>query len=112
MIPHDDLAAVTEAELTERATAAAFESKTLEYKRELPGEKTSDKIKFLAGVSSLANTAGGDLVIGVDAPQEVPTAIPGWQSRIRIARLASRICFGMVFSPGFHGDMFPGEGGS
>lgn len=75
MIPHDDLAAVTEAVLTEPATAAAFETMTLEYERELPGERTSDKL--FAGVSSLANTAGGDLVIGVDAPQEVPTAIPG-----------------------------------
>lgn len=41
------------------------ESKTLEYKSALPGNGDEDKREFLADVSSLANTDGGDLVFGV-----------------------------------------------
>ncbi len=43
------------------------ESKTIEYKLELPGNADSEKAKFLASVSSLANTAGGDHLFGVRA---------------------------------------------
>lgn len=53
------------------------ESRTLEYKRQMQAQMTPEKIKFLAAVSSLANTAGGDLLIGVDAKNGVPVAIPG-----------------------------------
>jgi schlafen family protein len=41
------------------------ESRTLEYKRELPGGTDSDRKEFLADVSSFANAVGGDLVYGV-----------------------------------------------
>jgi hypothetical protein len=57
----------------------APESKTLEFKREMPAGTSEEKLKLLKAVSALANTAGGDLLIGVDAPQGVPTAIPGIQ---------------------------------
>ena len=55
------------------------ESKTLDYKRTLPGTSDGDKIEFLADVSSFANTAGGDILYGVDAPPPagIPTSIPG-----------------------------------
>src|SRR5437773_200695 len=53
------------------------EGKTIEYKREMPAGTRDEKIKFLAAVSSLANTAGGDLLIGVEAKDGVPVAIPG-----------------------------------
>ena len=36
------------------------EGKTIEYKREMPAGTRDEKIKFLAAVASLANTAGGD----------------------------------------------------
>jgi hypothetical protein len=54
----------------------ARESKTLEYKRELPnGRDRSTKLS--AGVSALANTAGGDFVIGVDEEDGLASAVPG-----------------------------------
>jgi hypothetical protein len=53
------------------------EGKTIEYKREMPAGTRDEKIKFLAAVSSLANSAGGDLLIGVQAKDGIPVAIPG-----------------------------------
>ena len=41
------------------------ESKTLEYKQELPGRKDDDKKEFLADVSSFANASGGDIIYGI-----------------------------------------------
>jgi len=51
-----------------------YEGKTIEYKREMPARKPEEVIKLLAAVSSLANTAGGDLLIGIE---ELAHAIPG-----------------------------------
>lgn len=41
------------------------ERKTLEYKAMLPSNSDGDKKEFLADVSSLANTEGGDLIFGL-----------------------------------------------
>lgn len=43
---------------------SARESKTIEFKKELPATNDA-QTKFLAGVSALANTAGGDFIIGI-----------------------------------------------
>ena len=54
------------------------ERRTLEYKRELPSPIDKDrKREFLADVTSFANSQGGDLIYGIDAPKGVPTAIVG-----------------------------------
>ncbi len=53
------------------------ESKTLEFKAELPRKAESDLVPFVAGVSSLANTAGGDFVLGIVARDGVAAAVPG-----------------------------------
>src|SRR5437764_9508695 len=53
------------------------EGKTLDYKRDLYGGKDDDKKELLKDVSSFANTLGGDILIGVDEDQGLPTAIPG-----------------------------------
>jgi hypothetical protein len=53
------------------------ESKTLEFKREMPAGTADEKIRFLAAVSALANTAGGELLIGLETAQGVPTGVPG-----------------------------------
>lgn len=53
------------------------ESKMLEFKSELPRKANSNSVPFVAGVSSLANTAGGDFVLGVVAHDGVATAVPG-----------------------------------
>lgn len=41
------------------------ESRSLDYKQALPGGTDDERKEFLADVSSLANTVGGDLVYGV-----------------------------------------------
>ena len=49
------------------------ESKTVEYKRILPGNTASAKIELLADVSSFANASGGDIVVGVSEDRETGT---------------------------------------
>ncbi len=53
------------------------EGKTIEYKLELPGNADSQKAKFLASVSSFANTAGGDHIFGVEAKGGLPKRLLG-----------------------------------
>lgn len=53
------------------------ESRTIEYKQDLPGKKDSDVKEFLADVSSFANSSGGDLIYGVETRGGVPTKING-----------------------------------
>lgn len=53
------------------------EGKTLEYKREIPGGADGDLVRFLKAVSAFANTAGGDLLIGIEAVDGVATELPG-----------------------------------
>jgi len=53
------------------------ESRTIEYKQELPGNSSHDKYEFLADVSSFANAVGGDLIYGIDAHDGVPKQITG-----------------------------------
>lgn len=56
---------------------AVPEGKTIEYKGEMPGKARSDVVPFLAAVSSFANTAGGDLLVGVTEDKGVPTELVG-----------------------------------
>jgi len=72
-----DLERVDEASLHELITHEVRESDRIEYKRELPLGKDSDKVPFLSQVCSFANAAGGDLVIGVEAKDGIPISIPG-----------------------------------
>jgi hypothetical protein len=53
------------------------ESKTLEFKQAMPAKNDKEVIQFLASVSAFANTAGGDLLIGVAAEDGVAVALPG-----------------------------------
>ncbi|WP_211471955.1 helix-turn-helix domain-containing protein [Collimonas humicola] len=53
------------------------ESKTLEYKRDLPDNSDKAKHSFLAAIASLANTDGGDILYGIDALDGIPINIPG-----------------------------------
>lgn len=60
--------------VTERRT----EDKAIEYKLELPSNADSEKIsKLLKPVCSLANTDGGDLILGVRAEQGIPEELTG-----------------------------------
>jgi hypothetical protein len=53
------------------------ESKTLEFKQAMPAKNDREVVQFLASVSAFANTAGGDLLIGVAAEDGIATALPG-----------------------------------
>ncbi len=41
------------------------ESRNLEFKRQLPGNSDSEKKEFLADVTAMANSGGGDIVYGM-----------------------------------------------
>jgi hypothetical protein len=54
------------------------ESRDIEYKRAIsigPNSVEKKRIKFLAGISSFANTDGGDLLIGIRAENGIPKEI-------------------------------------
>jgi predicted HTH transcriptional regulator len=51
------------------------EGKRVDYKRDLPGNSESQKKEFLYDVSSFANTVGGDLIIGVEEENGVPSRV-------------------------------------
>jgi len=53
------------------------ESKTIEYKQAMPAKTEKEVIQFLAAVSALANTAGGDLLIGITSTDGIASAING-----------------------------------
>ena len=57
--------------------AGVREGRTLDFKRDPVGPKDDDKREFLADVSAFANTAGGDLVFGVDEAAGEATGVPG-----------------------------------
>jgi hypothetical protein len=66
---------ITEADLRRLIAAGAAESLYVDYKQATYGGKEADHAELLADVSSFANTAGGDLVIGVAEAGGVPNAI-------------------------------------
>src|SRR5712691_6167552 len=72
---HIPLDQIDEARLQALITAGAAESRTIDYKRAIYGTADSDYSEFLADTSSFANTSGGDLVLGMDAANGIPTAI-------------------------------------
>ncbi len=58
------------------------ESRTLEYKAELPGHGDPDKREFAADVASLANAAGGDILFGVAEAKDAQGKRLGYPDRI------------------------------
>jgi hypothetical protein len=98
MIPKP-LAAIDAADIDSLIANQVAERRTIDYKQALPGGSDSDKKEFLADVSSMANTSGGDLLYGVAEAGGVPTAIPGIQATnvdAEIARLNSIILAGLA----------------
>lgn len=55
--------------------AAARESAVIDFKRQTYGVTVASRKEFLADISSLANTAGGDIVIGMSETSGVPQEI-------------------------------------
>jgi hypothetical protein len=71
-ISEDDVVALIENQVRE--------GRTIDYKRELPGNSDGNKKEFLADVSSFANTSGGDLIFGMAEVEACPSEIVGLQS--------------------------------
>jgi predicted HTH transcriptional regulator len=73
------LETINESDLQGLVDNRTIENKYLEYKRELPGERDSDKKEFLADISSFANTSGGDLIFGISTVRGTPREFCGLQ---------------------------------
>jgi len=81
------------------------ESRTLDYKQELPGKADGDKKEFLADVSSFANAGGGDILFGVSerkedgkntgVPDDAVVGIPGFNADAETLRLESILLTGI-----------------
>jgi Putative DNA-binding domain len=67
------LSNIFEGHLQRLIAAQATESLYIEYKRETYGANDDQRREFLADVSSFANAAGGDLLIGMSAAKGTPT---------------------------------------
>jgi hypothetical protein len=87
---------IVESHLEALIAEAVAERRTTEYKRELPGNKDSDRKEFLADVSSFANAGGGDLVYGIEAVDGVPVKI----SPLTITPDAERLTWEQVIRNG------------
>lgn len=72
---HIPLSQIEEKHLQALIAAGAAESRSIDYKRTIYGSAHADYSEFLADVSSFANTGGGDVVLGMDASNGIPTAI-------------------------------------
>lgn len=57
--------------------AARPEDRRIEFKRDLPAGSDAGKKEFLADISSLANTLGGDLIFGIVETAGVASAVLG-----------------------------------
>lgn len=71
------LAEICSADLQALLDNGVPEGKTIEYKRDLPGNSDQDKREFLADASSFANAGGGDILFGIAAKKGIPTGFAG-----------------------------------
>lgn len=68
---------VTEADLKALCADAVPESRSLDFKRELPGDTPDAKREFLKDTSALANATGGVLAYGIDEEDGCAASITG-----------------------------------
>ncbi|MFH0801324.1 MAG: ATP-binding protein [bacterium] len=71
------LDAVTKEDIESLILNQVRESRSIEYKRELPGNSDKDKHKFLKIISSFANASGGHLLYGIEAKDGIPQKATG-----------------------------------
>jgi hypothetical protein len=75
MIPKP-IDAITAEDILSLISNEVRESRTIEYKEEFPGSNDKDsKRKLLRVICSLANSTGGDLLIGVAASNGIPVSL-------------------------------------
>jgi predicted HTH transcriptional regulator len=97
MIPKP-LNEISDVDLQALIANGVAEGRTIDYKRQMPGNSDGDKREFLADASSFANTGGGDLVNGIDETGGLPTQIAGVQAAdldLEIRRLDSILAAGL-----------------
>ncbi len=97
MIPKE-LNDVAETDLLALISNGVAEGRTVDYKRDMPGNSDGDKKEFLADVSSFANARGGDLVFGMEEAGGLPTNLVGLASGdldFEIRRLDSILAAGL-----------------
>jgi hypothetical protein len=58
------------------------ESKTIEYKRDIPVSGDKGSVGLLREITAFANTSGGDLIYGMDAKDGIPVEAIGCESGI------------------------------
>lgn len=75
------LADITATDIQNLVDNAVPESTTLEFKRDLPAKPDDAKKEFLADVSALANTSGGDLLFGIDEVNGCASAVVGVEAQ-------------------------------
>ncbi|MBT9471812.1 MAG: ATP-binding protein [Pseudomonadota bacterium] len=63
---------IDESHLRRLLVAGIAESRDIEYKRQPYTNSDNDKAECLADISSFANTAGGDILVGIDAKDGIP----------------------------------------
>jgi predicted HTH transcriptional regulator len=77
LLDRKPLDAIVESDLLALINDRVEEQKAIEYKHELPSNKSDDKREFLADVSSLANSAGGHLIFGMREDAGLPVELCG-----------------------------------
>jgi len=70
---HIPFADIAQKQLQGLIDAKVSEARDIEYKRDLYGNADADHAEWLADVSSFANTAGGDLIFGIEASKGIPS---------------------------------------
>lgn len=68
---------ITLNDLKELQNNSVSEGKAIEYKRQLPSGRDSDRKEFLADISSFANASGGDLIFGIIEENGTPKSVEG-----------------------------------
>jgi predicted HTH transcriptional regulator len=68
---------LSEQDFASLVTNGVAEGRDIEFKGELPGGSDSEVKEFLADVTSLANTQGGDLIYGIEDRGGVATGATG-----------------------------------
>lgn len=81
------LSEITESDLESLVENQIPEGKTLEYKLELWKWDDAGKNEFCKDLSSFANTAGGDIIIGIREENDVAKKIEGLQIDLESERL-------------------------
>lgn len=66
---------LTSSDISELVSEQARESRTLEFKRDQIGFRDEDKREFLADISAIANSQGGELVIGIEDADGIATRL-------------------------------------